>query len=198
MEMDGYKKRFDWASLLLGIVLVVLGCVSIMHPDKSLHLLCILVGVGLLLLGIYELWARSKMQEWLGYRSGWLLGTGILDIILGIVFLVYQNFGTTVIAVVFALWFIIGSANELTIAGFFRQLNVGYYWLFVYPRHSGTDYRRSFALLTNAFGNYHGWADFFLLDRDWNRKDYSSLLASTKRKVYNKYCNIVRMQPSLL
>lgn len=51
MEMDGYKKRFDWASLILGIVLVVLGCVSIMHPDKSLHLLCILVGVGLLLLG---------------------------------------------------------------------------------------------------------------------------------------------------
>lgn len=139
MEMDGYKKRFDWASLILGIVLVVLGCVSIMHPDKSLHLLCILVGVGLLLLilvgvgllllGIYELWARSKMQEWLGYRSGWLLGTGILDIVLGIVFLVYQNFGTTVIAVIFALWFIISSANELTIAGFFHQLNVGYYWL---------------------------------------------------------------------
>ena len=25
MEMDGYKKRFDWASLILGIVLVVLG-----------------------------------------------------------------------------------------------------------------------------------------------------------------------------
>lgn len=129
MEMDGYKKRFDWAGLILGIVLVVLGCVSIMHPDKSLHLLCILVGVGLLLLGIYELWARSKMQEWLGYRSGWLLGTGILDIVLGIVFLVYQNFGTTVIAVIFALWFIISSANELTIAGFLHQLNVGYYWL---------------------------------------------------------------------
>lgn len=129
MEMDGYKKRFDWASLILGIVLVVLGCVSIMHPDKSLHLLCILVGVGLLLLGIHELWARSKMQEWLGYRSGWLLGTGILDIVLGIVFLVYQNFGTTVIAVIFALWFIISSANELTIAGFLHQLNVGYYWL---------------------------------------------------------------------
>lgn len=129
MEMDGYKKRFDWASLILGIVLVVLGCVSIMHPDKSLHLLCILVGVGLLLLGIYELWARSKMQEWFGYRSGWLLGTGILDIVLGIVFLVYQNFGTTVIAVIFALWFIISSANELTIAGFLHQLNVGYYWL---------------------------------------------------------------------
>ena len=129
MEMDGYKKRFDWASLILGIVLVVLGCVSIMHPDKSLHLLCILVGGGLLLLGIYELWARSKMQEWLGYRSGWLLGTGILDIVLGIVFLVYQNFGTTVIAVIFALWFIISSANELTIAGFFHQLNVGYYRL---------------------------------------------------------------------
>ena len=119
MEMDGYKKRFDWASLILGIVLVVLGCVSIMHPDKSLHLLCILVGVGLLLLG----------QERLGYRSGWLLGTGILDIVLGIVFLVYQNFGTTVIAVIFALWFIISSANELTIAGFFHQLNVGYCWL---------------------------------------------------------------------
>jgi len=69
------------------------------------------------------------MQEWLGYRSGWLLGTGILDIVLGIVFLVYQNFGTTVIAVIFALWFIISSANELTIAGFFHQLNVGYYRL---------------------------------------------------------------------
>ena len=169
MEMDGYKKRFDWASLILGIVLVALGCVSFMHPDKSLHLLCLLVGIGLLLKGIYELWARSKMQEWIGYRSGWLLGTGILDIVLGIVFLVYQNFGTTVIAVVFALWFIIGSANELTIAGFFRQLNVGY---------------------------YHGLADFVLLSRDWDRKDYSSLLAYTVRKVYNKYCNIVRMQPS--
>lgn len=129
MEMDGYKKRFDWASLILGIVLVVLGCVSIMHPDKSLHLLCILVGVGLLLLGIYELWARkedagmARLSFWLAARyrySRHCFGDRLL---------VYQNFGTTVIAVIFALWFIISSANELTIAGFFHQLNVGYYWL---------------------------------------------------------------------
>lgn len=131
MEMNGYKKRFDWASLILGILLVVLGCVSFMHPDKSLHLLCILVGIGLLLKGVYELWARSAMSDILGYRSGWLLATGILDIVLGIVFMVYHNFGTTVIAIIFALWFIIGSANELTVAGVFRMFNVGYYWLLI-------------------------------------------------------------------
>lgn len=125
------EKRFDWLSLILGIIFVILGCWSLKNPDTTLSLLSILVGVGAILKGIYELSLRSTINNLLGIHSAWLLIMAILDIVLGIVFISHIAAGVMTISIIFAFWFIIDSIGQLSVAGFYRQFRKGYYWFLV-------------------------------------------------------------------
>lgn len=125
------KKRFDWFSLIIGILFVVAGIYSFIRPDKTLHLLSIIVGIIFLLRGIYQLWFRQRISQLLNEKSGWLIFTAILDIILGIIFLFQPGFGVLFIAIIFAIWFILDSAGELASAKFFKAFHRGYYWFII-------------------------------------------------------------------
>lgn len=125
------EKRFDWGAFILGVVLIILGCWSFAKPDKSLALLSILVGIGALLKGIYELVLRSMINNLLGSRSTWLLIMGILDIIMGFIFIFHVAAGVMTIAIIFAIWFIIDCIGQLSVAGFYREFQKSYYWLLI-------------------------------------------------------------------
>ncbi len=125
------EKKFDWMSLILGIVFIVLGCWSLKNPDTTLSLLSILVGVGALLKGIYEFLLRSTINTLLGTRSTWLLIMSILDIVLGCVFIFRIAAGVMTISIIFAFWFIIDCIGQLSVASFYKQFHKGYYWWLV-------------------------------------------------------------------
>lgn len=125
------RRSFDWASFVLGILFVVLGCVAFYHVDKTLHLVSILLGIGAILKGIYELWFRQTISNLLDHRSTWLMVMAILDIILGVIFLFFHSVGVLTIAYVFAFWFIIDGVGQLQVAGFYREFQRGYYWWLV-------------------------------------------------------------------
>ncbi|KRM75667.1 hypothetical protein FC35_GL000747 [Limosilactobacillus coleohominis DSM 14060] len=78
--MERANKRFDWAAFILGVLLVILGCVSMYHIDKTLRLVAILMGIGAIVKGIYEIWLRQTVNNLLNHRSAWLLIMAILDI----------------------------------------------------------------------------------------------------------------------
>lgn len=125
------EKKFDWMSLILGIVFIILGCWSLKNPDTTLSLLSILVGIGAILKGIYEFWLRSTINNLLGTRSTWLLIMVILDIVLGIVFICHIAAGVMTISIIFAFWFIIDCIGQLSVAGFYKRFRKGYYWWLV-------------------------------------------------------------------
>ena len=125
------RKSFDWAALILGILFVILGCVSMYHMDTTLKFVSILVGIGAILKGIYELWLRQIVNNILEQKSVWLLMMAILDIILGIVFLFFHGVGALTIAYIFAIWFIVDCVGQLQVSSFYRQFGKGYYWLLV-------------------------------------------------------------------
>ncbi|WP_283583099.1 HdeD family acid-resistance protein [Limosilactobacillus difficilis] len=116
-------RPFSWGSLILGILLIVLGCVSLSHPDKTMHLLTILVAVGLLVRGLFELWCRIGIQDFLGFNTGWLLAMAIVDIILGIAFLFFHNFGSTVIVYIFAFWFLFDAIADVSLISVYRRFH---------------------------------------------------------------------------
>lgn len=126
-----HQKRFDWFSLVLGILFVIAGFVSFMHPDKTLHFLSILVGIAFIFRGIYELWFRKFINATLNERSGWIVFAAILDIILGVIVLVYPNWGILYLAILFAIWFIIDAIMQIKAAGFFKTFHRGYATLLV-------------------------------------------------------------------
>lgn len=125
------QRRFDWGSVLVGILLIILGGWCFYRPDRTLELVAVLVGIGAIVKGVYELWFRRMVRRWLDLRSRWLLILGILDIILGLVFTFKVATGVQVIAIIFALWFIFDTVGQLFIASYYRQMNRGYYWLLV-------------------------------------------------------------------
>lgn len=125
--MQTAKRGFDWFSLAVGIILVIAGIASFMRPDTTLKFVSVCLGIGLLLKGIYELWFRRGISNWFGENSGWLLFMGIIDIILGLLFIFRAASGVVVIAYIFAFWFIFDSIAEIATANYFKRLNRGYY-----------------------------------------------------------------------
>lgn len=126
------QKRFDWASLIIGILFLIGGFVSIAKPDKTLQLLSIIMGVGFLLYGIYELLIRRRWVRTMGGSTGWVIFGGIVDLILGLIFVFRPNFGILYIAIIFAIWFIFDSIMDFTTARFFKETaSKGYYWALI-------------------------------------------------------------------
>ena len=125
------KRNFDVFSLVIGILLIFLGGYSLYRPDTTLAFISIMIGIIAIIKGIYELWFRRGISFWLGEKSGWLLAMGILDIILGCIFIFKIAVGASFIAIIFAIWFIFDALTQIATANFFKRLNKGYYWIIV-------------------------------------------------------------------
>ena len=104
--MQTKQRNFDWFSLVVGIVFVIAGIAAYMNPDDTLKFISICIGIGALVKGFYELWFRRGIGNLFGESSGWLLFMGIVDIILGLLFIFRAASGVVVIAYIFAFWFI--------------------------------------------------------------------------------------------
>ena len=127
--MEKTKRSFDWFSLVVGIVLVIAGVAAYMNPDRTLEFVSICIGIASLLKGLYELWFRKGISNLFGENSGWLLFMGIVDIILGLLFIFKAATiaAAVVVAYIFAFWFIFDSIAEISTASYFKQMNRGYY-----------------------------------------------------------------------
>lgn len=123
------RRRFDWFSLIIGILFLIGGFLSFSKPDKTLHLLSVIIGVVFLFDGLYELTIRRRFLKALDERTGGVIFFGILNIILGIIFIFRPGFGALYIAIIFAVWFILDSMMEFSVGRFFKGINRGYYWL---------------------------------------------------------------------
>jgi uncharacterized membrane protein HdeD (DUF308 family) len=122
-------RRFDWFSLIIGILFLIGGFLSFSKPDKTLHLLSVIIGVVFLIDGLYELTIRRRFLLALDEHTAGVVVLGILNIILGIIFIFRPGFGALYIAIIFAVWFIIDSIMEFSVGRLFRGVSGGYYWL---------------------------------------------------------------------
>lgn len=126
------RKRFDWFSLIVGILFIVGGIFSFMHPDTTLRTLAIIVGIVFIVRGVYSLWFRNFASAVLDRSSVWVLISAIIDIIAGLIVLFRPGVGIVFIAIMFAIWFIFDSAIDIATAGAFKQFSRGYsVWLII-------------------------------------------------------------------
>lgn len=124
-------RRFDWFSFIVGILFLIGGFISFSKPDKTLHLLAIIIGVVFLFDGVFELTIRRRFLRSINESPVWVVILGILNVVLGIIFIFNPGFGTLYIAIIFAIWFIIDSIMELSVGRLFKGVSGGYYWLTV-------------------------------------------------------------------
>ena len=98
--MINSERKFDWLSLVIGILWVILGAAAINSPSTAISVIAVFVGIGALAKGIYTLWLRRAIQMLTDSNSKMtlLIVSSVVDIILGIIFLFRIHFGFGIIA----------------------------------------------------------------------------------------------------
>ena len=111
-----FRTSFDvpgWA-LLYAVLDIVVGILFILHPVVLSGLLPWLVGVGVIVFGVFEIFGSLQARQLPGGAPwGWMLVSGILGVLCGIAFIV----SPAVLAFIIA-WFVVLRGITLIVFGF--------------------------------------------------------------------------------
>ncbi|MDU7815329.1 MAG: DUF308 domain-containing protein [Bacillota bacterium] len=99
-----------------GIIGIIIGLVLIVHPGFSLHVIAILIGVWLVLLGVAATGFALPMRFVTEKAWAWMLGGGIGLFALGIVILVYPGFGVVAMSWLLAIGVLLYGVANIAIA----------------------------------------------------------------------------------
>ncbi len=105
---------------LLGVLSLIIGLYALRHVLITLLALALLLGIFWIVSGAIELFnalAHSEVEH-----RGWLIFTGILSIVAGIVVLAYPGISLVTLAIVLSIWLLIYGVMEITIAFRIRRL----------------------------------------------------------------------------
>lgn len=86
--MATYKKEWDWTLIVIGVLLVVCGVLAATYPGLTLVLVTTMVGIGYLVSGVGDAVAYFRLRKRVGV-SGWALAYSALDILIGVMLLLY-------------------------------------------------------------------------------------------------------------
>lgn len=116
------KKKRDWGTIVIGILLVLCGMFFIIRPGMTLITVTIFMGAALLVTGIYNIISYIRFRNNTD-ASGWIIAYGIIDIIVGLMFLIQPLAMAAVIPWFVAIFFAIFGVFE--IVGAFRLKKAG-------------------------------------------------------------------------
>ncbi|KRM56465.1 HdeD family acid-resistance protein [Lacticaseibacillus sharpeae] len=120
---------FDWRELITGVLFVIAGIFMFMHPQVGLVTMALLFAVVAIIRGITVLAAFSKMRQYLP-RLSWIYAlSGVLDLILGVLFLFNVPAGIVGITILFAVWFLIDAIGNLLTSSHLRRMGTGWFVL---------------------------------------------------------------------
>lgn len=110
--------KYWWLYLLNGIIFLVAGFIVFSNPFSSYVLLSIFFSVTLFVTGIFEIaFAVSNRSAHHGW--GWSLASGIIDVVIGFILMLYPSVSMAVIPLFLAFWFMF---KGISLIGFSIQL----------------------------------------------------------------------------
>ncbi|MEZ2445904.1 uncharacterized membrane protein HdeD (DUF308 family) [Chitinophaga sp. W3I9] len=110
--------KYWWLYLLNGIIFLIAGCVVFANPFSSYVLLSIFFSVTLFVTGIFEIaFAAGNRRGHHGW--GWSLASGIIDVVIGFILMLYPSVSMAVIPLFLAFWFLF---KGISLIGFSIQL----------------------------------------------------------------------------
>ena len=121
------KKCTKFWLAVAGILLVALGIVCICRPAATLFSTAWLIGILTLLTGIAKLVFTFRTQAFMP-NSGTRMLSGLLLVILGIIFLGHKLFLTLSLPVIFAMWVIIEGVTIAVESFDYKKAGYQYWW----------------------------------------------------------------------
>lgn len=125
---DTNKNSFKPLMLILGILSIILGVIIPKNFGASLTILSFIVGAFILVEGGIKFSERNVVQN-LGFGTGWITFSAVIDIIFGILCFITPELGITYIWILFSISFIVDSIFELLATKLIDRRNqTGLFW----------------------------------------------------------------------
>lgn|GEM_PF-2116246 len=115
--------------ILLGIIFFIAAFFCFTRPMESLMNLTFFFGVVAIVKGISYILMYFNIKRTLGVREGMPILLGILDIIIGILFIRNVFAGSIALGYMFAIWFLLDTIAEFAYASNIKIYNKGLYFL---------------------------------------------------------------------
>ncbi|MCI5649573.1 MAG: HdeD family acid-resistance protein [Fusicatenibacter sp.] len=108
------RSGFGWLELTAGILLVILGIRTFVHPGSAISGVVIVYGITAVLTGIADMVFYIKMEQHTGFGPTISLISGILSVMAGIMLLVYPDALKWILTLLLPVWFIAHCISRLS------------------------------------------------------------------------------------
>lgn len=118
---------FDWGEFITGIALLIGSVVMWRNPGATMLTLSFIFAIIAIIRGVATLAAFPKLHQLTGGLA-WVSGlAGVLDLIVGVLFLFNLQSAVIAVAYLFAIWFLVDSVANVLNAGHLRQAGTGWF-----------------------------------------------------------------------
>ena len=118
---------FDWHELITGVLSLVAAYVVVGMPRVSLTAMVVILGFLAILSGLTTLSGVSKLRDFVGNWANAALIFAVVDLLIGLFFIIKPSSGMVVLGYVVAFWFIIDSVERLAVVSHLRDFGNGYF-----------------------------------------------------------------------
>ena len=119
--------RILW--FIAGLLLIFTGVYFIFYPDATLLSLSVLIGVSMLIYGVFDLIIYARMHRLLA-APAWMLVDGLLDILVGLLFICNDWLALSVLPFLFSMWVMVSGISKTVQSLDLRMLGIrGWGWL---------------------------------------------------------------------
>ena len=108
------RSGFGWLEFIEGLLLILLGIFTCVHPGSILEGFVILYGLLAVVTGIGDLVFYVKMEQHMGFGPSVSLIAGLLSVMAGFMLLVHPDAGKWIIALLVPIWFIAHCISRLS------------------------------------------------------------------------------------
>lgn len=113
--MVAYKKQWDWTLVVIGVLLILCGILASTFPGLTLVVVTTMVGVGYLVSGVGDAVAYFRLRK-RGGTNGRALAYAVLDIVVGLLLLLYPAAFAALVPWIVAFGFLLFGIVEIWIS----------------------------------------------------------------------------------
>ncbi len=123
------RNKFKWGELITGILLIVLGIVTLLKPESILTSAVVIYGIIVIVMGVEDLMKFVRISSFIGIGPTLSLISGILSVMCGVMLISNPNLGKWALTILFPIWFIAHCVSKLTRVRFMRQFSDSFYYV---------------------------------------------------------------------
>ena len=113
VTVAGVPAKLAWQlQIFLGFVTLVLGAILTAHPTKSLNAICVIIGILLIISGIYHFIRLLDGDE---QHRAWLAVAGLVEVVVGVVAIRHLDLSRAVIGLLVGLSWIVQGVVALMV-----------------------------------------------------------------------------------